>query len=365
VTGQTLAVEPREGVATPGAKPGARFTQLDSLRAFAVFAVIVSHTGPHGLDPYALGMRGVQLFFVLSGFLITGILLAAGHATTSRRRTLGAFYGRRFLRIFPAYYSVLLITVLIGIPEVRHGIAWHAAYLSNVRAARLGFWEGPVSHLWSLSVEEQFYLCWPLLVLCVPRIALPTVLAGAVLVGPLTRYALFISTGNVVTTLVLMPSNLDPLALGAGLALVWDRAGAAARRYMGWIALLSGGMLWIASMHVPAAFGIALGPLATSLVFVWLVHGAAMGFGGLTKRLLEWRPLVYLGTISYGMYLYHNFVAAGIWRAQQATNVWLRLPPRGFGLVVYVSVITVLLASASWRVLERPLNDLKVHFRYN
>ena len=213
------------------AKPGARFTQLDSLRAFAVFAVIVSHTGPRALDPYALGMRGVQLFFVLSGFLITGILLTARHATTSRPRTLRAFYCRRFLRIFPAYYAVLLITLLIGIPEVREGLAWHLTYLSNVRAARLGIWEGPVSHLWSLSVEEQFYLCWPLLVLSVPWGALPVVLAGAVLVGPLTRYFLFQSTGNVVTTLVPMPSNLDPLALGAGLALVWDRGGLALRRY--------------------------------------------------------------------------------------------------------------------------------------
>jgi peptidoglycan/LPS O-acetylase OafA/YrhL len=365
VTGETRAVESRDGVTPPGARPGARFTQLDSLRAFAVLAVIVSHTGPRGLDPYALGMRGVQLFFVLSGFLITGILLAARHAPTSRPRTLRAFYCRRFLRIFPAYYSVLLITLLIDIPKVPAGIGWHVAYLSNVRAARLGFWEGPVSHLWSLSVEEQFYLCWPLLVLCVPRMALPTVLGGAVLVGPLTRYLLFHATGNVVTTLVLMPSNLDPLALGAGLALLWDRAGATTRRYAGWIALFAGGVLWIASMHVPAALGIALGPLATSLVFVWLVHGAAVGFGGPTKRLLEWRPIVYLGTISYGMYLYHNFVGAAIWRAQQATDVWLRMPPRGFALAVYISVITVLLASASWRFLERPLNDLKVHFRYS
>ncbi|HTC23608.1 MAG TPA: hypothetical protein VK688_04560, partial [Gemmatimonadales bacterium] len=199
----------------------------------------------------------------------------------------------------------------------------------------------------------------------VPQLRGSRGLAGAVLVGPLTRYFLFQSTGNVVTTLVPMPSNLDPLALGAGLALVWDRGGLALRRYGGWIALVGGAVLWVVSRHVPAALGIALGPLATSLVFVWLVHGAATGFGGLTKLVLEWRPIVYLGTISYGMYLYHNFVGAGVWRAQQATNVWLRMPPRGLGLVVYVSVITIVLASISWRFLERPLNDLKAHFRYS
>lgn len=356
--------EPREPQ-TAGAGTGARFTQLDSLRALAVFAVIIGHTGPGALDPYALGFHGVQLFFVLSGFLITGILLAGRHATKSRPRTLGAFYCRRFLRIFPAYYSVLLIMLLIGIPEVREGIGWHVTYLSNVRAARLGRWEGPVSHLWSLSVEEQFYLCWPVLVLCVPWAALPATIAVAVLVGPLTRYVLFHSTGNVVTSYVLMPSNLDPLALGAGLALVWDRTATTIRRYVGWVALLVGVMVWIASKNVPAAIGSALSPLASAFVFVWLVHGAAMGYCGAIKRILEWRPIVYLGTISYGMYLYHNFVGATVWRVQQATGIWLRLPPRGLGLVVYVSVLTVLLASASWHLLERPLNDLKVYFRYS
>ena len=117
------------------------------------------------------GEWGVQLFFVLSGFLITGILLrcrgdedAGGKISRMRQ-----FYVRRFLRIFPLFYAVLFAAALLNIRPVRETLLWHVSYLSNLQMALAGGWSGPVSHFWSLAVEEQFYLLWPCLILFLPR----------------------------------------------------------------------------------------------------------------------------------------------------------------------------------------------------
>lgn len=112
--------------------------QLDGLRALAVFAVLWTHYVPPALWPLGLnpGHFGVQLFFVLSGFLITGILLQERSATLSGPQTmvtaLRQFYLRRFLRIFPLFYAVLLVAFLVNIPLVRESLPWHVFYLSNV-----------------------------------------------------------------------------------------------------------------------------------------------------------------------------------------------------------------------------------------
>jgi peptidoglycan/LPS O-acetylase OafA/YrhL len=338
-----------------------RWVQLDGLRAIAVLAVILSHTGPPVLDRLGLGWHGVQLFFVLSGFLITGILLDA-RDTNTVRHTLRAFYARRFLRIFPAYYVVVAATALIGIPEVRQGLPWHLAYLSNWRAAHLGAWEGSTSHLWSLSVEEQFYLCWPLIILGCPMAGLPVLLAVAVLVGPLTRY-LAIATGQgQFVALLPTPSNLDPLALGAGLAFIWRHAPhrrVGARR----IALAGAVVALVAAPFLPPG-NLALHLLGTALFFTWLVDRAAAGFSGVPNAILTSPPVVYLGTISYGLYLIHNFIGAAAWRVEQRFDVWMRVPSRGYGQFAYVFVATLILASLSWRYIERPLNNLKNRFPY-
>ncbi|MGH7802858.1 MAG: acyltransferase family protein, partial [Candidatus Binatia bacterium] len=142
-----------------------RFAELDALRAFAVTLVVWSHAvgGEVGVGALRVGgYHGVTLFFVISGFLITGILLdaraAAARAGTSAGFALRAFYARRFLRIFPVYYAVLLVTFALGFDAVREELGWHLAYLSNWHFAARGEFGISTSHLWSLAVEEQFYL---------------------------------------------------------------------------------------------------------------------------------------------------------------------------------------------------------------
>ena len=151
-----------------------KMPQLDGLRAIAVLLVVWSHWASGYIHIFGthLGVLGVQLFFVLSGYLISGILIDCSLRDNEGRQrwfVLRQFYIRRFLRIFPLYYAILGLAVYVNVPPFRTTWPWHAAYLSNVHFWLVGSRESYGGHLWSLSVEEQFYLCWPMLMLFMPK----------------------------------------------------------------------------------------------------------------------------------------------------------------------------------------------------
>jgi peptidoglycan/LPS O-acetylase OafA/YrhL len=153
--------------------------QLDGLRCVAVLLVIWEHAGPVWFR--VTGGFGVRWFFVLSAYLITGILLRERGAPLGA--TLQAFYMRRALRILPPYYLLLAAVALSGIPLISgRELAAHALYLSNWWFLTQ-HWSREIGHLWSLAVEEQFYLVWPALVLMLPTRALPRLFVGSVLVA--------------------------------------------------------------------------------------------------------------------------------------------------------------------------------------
>lgn len=143
------------GARAPAAVQARRYDeQIDSLRALAVTAVLYSHYA--ATQDTDVGVLGVRLFFVISGFLITRILLRArfGSPETPRGQILRSFYARRFIRIFPAYYSVILVLMLV--PSVRPMIAWHALYATNFyMVLKDTYYLFPAGHFWSLAVEEQ------------------------------------------------------------------------------------------------------------------------------------------------------------------------------------------------------------------
>jgi peptidoglycan/LPS O-acetylase OafA/YrhL len=167
--------------------------QLDGIRAIAVLMVMWHHFQPKYLSQSVgapWGAVGVGLFFTLSGFLITRILLrcklkiAAGEATMGTM--LRQFYVRRCLRIFPLYYGVLLVLVIFNVTGIRERVWWHLGYLSNVLfsyyyPSRGGAVE---RHFWSLAVEEQFYLVWPLVIFLTPRVLLMPVILLTIAVAP-------------------------------------------------------------------------------------------------------------------------------------------------------------------------------------
>jgi peptidoglycan/LPS O-acetylase OafA/YrhL len=360
--------------------------QLDGLRGLAAIAVLIHHTMPIGITRRLCpGPAGVNLFFVLSGFLITGILLRARAEAHTARRGVGhvllAFYARRFLRIFPLYYAVLLAAALLGLPVIAESLPWHFAYLSNYFIALKGYSPGPpVTHLWTLSVEEQFYLIWPALVLFTPRHRLPILFGVTVVTAPLCRATLMLLTGNDVSASAVTPSCLDTLGIGAVLALLWQ-GGEDARVYRGrlcqgglWI---GGGLLLLVTLHrildqdstsyhPKSIFTLIFTNTSHMMIFVWLVDRAATGFGGVGKAILEFRPLVYLGTISYGVYVLHNFVPPMVGWVDRHLGIWLHLPDdAGVLRLLYVSLATIPVAALSWHVFERPLNDLKGYFPYS
>lgn len=369
----------------PLARPGAPaapvsgyMKQLDGLRGVAVFAVVLSHFPPHPLVERLLpwGILGVQLFFVLSGFLITGILLRSKDIVARGAATHGSvwrsFYARRMLRIFPLYYATLLILFALDLCDVRPVIGYQLSYLINFHIASTGAKIGSTTHFWSLAVEEQFYLVWPWIVLLVPYRWLPRVLVGFTLSGFLYRLVAGTSHWNVYATSWIPIANFDTLCGGALLALASHRPELRASRDRWCRVALVWGALGVAAVSIVMALHrdrfavkhVAFGWFYTPL-FVALVDRAARGRTGVWARLLEWRPLVYLGQISYCVYMIHLLLPDVFDRLAKVTGV----PALGASTVpplrwIQMGLGTLLVASASRRWFELPFQRLKERFPY-
>ncbi len=341
-----------------------RVTALDGLRTIAVLAVILQHYGPKALaNAVNPGGLGVRLFFVLSGFLITGILLNARRtgADEDRGGILRAFYLRRAIRILPAFYLVLALGVALE-PQIRRDWLWHATYLSNHYVIALGHWPRAISHAWSLAVEEQFYVVWPLAVLFTPVRRLGPMIMATIAAGPLSRGLIFAFTGSALFASLPMTSALDSLGVGAWLA--WQRRDPDRRSapVPSWLAAL--GVILVATSRVvplPEWVSVVTGDLAAAAAFVWVIDRVSRG--GSAVSWLTWRPLTYVGTISYGVYLVHNFAGSlGVALLPKAAARWVE--SHGWMPALVVTLVSVLLASASWRFVEEPLNRLKRRWPY-
>jgi peptidoglycan/LPS O-acetylase OafA/YrhL len=341
----------------PGGVLHGRHLALDGLRALAVGLVVFHHFAGYFVDSrwdrFALlrdpGSMGVRLFFVLSGYLITGILAdararaeAQGHSCW---RVWWAFGVRRALRIFPLAYLALAVAWVIGVPEMREFPWVFLAYLTNLKAAIDGSTvvAMPIlGHFWSLAVEEHFYLFWPVILLVVP---LRDRLRSIALVIALAIAARIVSADVLGPgpTYWLTWCRLDALAVGGLVALLQPRAGR--------MAVAAAAVLIVATL-LPEQTGAWAGAseLAAVMLDGAIVIAVAQGWGA---RWLTWRPLVYLGTISYGIYVWHHmmpffFASAGI-----------TLPGRGMALLAILTPPSILLAVLSWHLYERPINDLR------
>ena len=377
-------------------KPGSRealtpvtyMPQLDGLRAVAVSLVILSHWTSFQIFRQGAEI-GVQLFFVLSGFLITGILLdARGSAEIDqvrKKNVFRAFYIRRFLRIFPIYYAVLAVTFVIGIPPVRESIYWHLLYLSNFYLAEMGQWQGYVSHLWSLAVEEQFYLIWPLLILLVARIFLQPLIVGLIVFSIAFRFVLGPALGiEPIAISVFLISSVDALMIGAFLALKNNihnsdtganypsDSKALFQNYFAWISVFFLGYASLLFMKthagsmgnwdVPISIIERVFFLLGALV---LVEAASRGMKGVGGRFLESEILVYIGKISYGIYLLHNFIPYIMENVLLKIDLYRWVESSKF-LVFIINLFALLtISSFSWVFFEKKVNQLKKYFPYH
>lgn len=354
--------------------------ELDGLRAIAVICVLFEHFLPasHILRQAGIswGEVGVQCFFVLSGFLITGILLECrdlhDRRGIGRGHLLRQFYIRRFLRIFPLFYATIAVCWLLDVGQMRATWPWHVTYLSNVgivMADGSGF--GHSFHFWTLAVEEQFYLLWPLLLLFAPRKYVPLIIVGSAALAPVFRVGMALGSDHWLARFLLTPACLDALAIGGWLAWLrrnpnispetrrqWCRAGLI-------LGLTTQGLLvsQVLPQQIASAVNVAGGRLALSGIFMFVIETAARGIAGWIGRLLRSAPMVYLGRISYGIYVLHHFML-------EVPQDWqprlVRESADGSVLkFVWLSLLTLAAAALSWRFYERPLNRFKSRFPYD
>ncbi|HEU4882125.1 MAG TPA: acyltransferase [Longimicrobium sp.] len=360
---------------------------LDGLRGCAVLAVLLLHftsaLGAPAGEParvakqaFGTGWVGVDLFFVLSGFLITGIL-ADARDTPHRYRT---FYIRRALRILPLYYGfVLLLFVvppLVGARAYTTSIEDQLPYwlhLQNFRpltSDALNF----AGHLWSLAIEEQFYLVWPLVVFTLSRRNVLRVCA-ACLVGALAyRVAGVLAGANLHTVYFLTPGRVDGLALGGAIALMARGGGMPRLRRIApavlaaSAAVLAGAALHPSGFDPGGAYMVSVGYSALAFFFGAVLVLALDAGPARLPRLLSGGVLRFFGRYSYGLYVLHVPLIklgrlAGVSPDPFAGTRW-ELP----GLLGYMALMaaaSILAALASWHLYEKHFLKLKARFAHD
>ena len=341
--------------------------QFDGLRALAVLTVMVDHFSadvPNFPLPdwIHLGATGVRLFLVLSGYFITASLRRARDrmdaGELSAGKTMAAFYWRRFLRIGPAYLVFAAIALLLDLGAIRHNWAWVFTGTVNWLIAWNDQWPLAISHLWSICVQEQFYLLWPLLILLVPRKWMLSAIIAVAFAGVAFRIGCVIFSVPIIARWVLPFGSLDSLAAGA--ALGWCGGRLRASRG-GWVlAWLCLSMLTVAAVlrngDPTKLKSVLVEPLEAG-AFVILVARTATGFDGNIARFLSNAGLVFAGRISYGLYIYHILVAMVVNRWLPSQMRFLITIP-SLRLVVF-GIVTLFVAALSWRLLEQPINRLR------
>lgn len=353
--------------------------QLDGLRFVAIALVLADHfTAP--INKIPLGPLGVNLFFVLSGFLITRILITSSEkfkgTENGFRDYFKRFFIRRSLRIFPVYYLCILLLFVFDVPPVREKLAWFAFYGSNVYMALHQTWMGVVDHFWSLSVEEQFYVIFPLVIFFTPRKWLVPVFAAMLVISLTFRAWFFFSGYNWIVNYVSMPACLDSFGLGAFMAwLLLFRPGEYRKLFSNGYRVVLGLLLWAGVVYWSKTFGepknIATDVwerLAGSVFCFFLIGKGVLGYGGAMKNFLENRVVLYLGKISYGLYAYHNLVhnhyhsPPGHPTLRALRKIEQLVPAVAHNIVfesLFFFAITVAVASLSWYLMEKPINSLK------
>ncbi|WP_221393298.1 acyltransferase [Dyadobacter sp. NIV53] len=358
--------------------------QLDGIRFIAVALVLFDHLLV-GVNIIPFGPLGVTIFFVLSGFLISRILLKSKDKTSDEpggfKKYLRKFLIRRTIRIFPVYYLTIAILYVLNVPPVRDKLAWLALYGTNIYIAINQHWMGSVDHFWSLAVEEQVYLFFPFLIFFVARKNLITWLAIMGVISVALRFYFFYSGKEWFVSYVTMPACLDSFALGGLMAWLQLYKKEVFQKLFSksWPVLL-GLLSWMLLHYWSKTSGelynvanVVLDRLVSSVFCFFLIGRAVMGFGGLFGMFLENPVSVYLGKISYGLYLYHNFVYNHFHSGSTHPTVRLlhkiyQYIPELQGSLAFeaslVVLLTILVSSVSWFFFEKPINALKDRYAY-
>jgi peptidoglycan/LPS O-acetylase OafA/YrhL len=332
-----------------------RIAELDGLRGVAAVGIVAAHLWTEYLPGF---WAAVDVFFVLSGYLITAIVLRHSLCWDF----LKSFYLRRGLRIWPIYYLLVLLLTLAGLGNAR-ALPYYLAYVQQTPF----YWGGEMpiwilmEHTWTLALEERFYLIWPMLVL----------LAGPRRTGYLALAIALVAVGARGAGLHwwALLARCDGFALGGFLAVIMAepdvaRARQRARRWAVVFTVLAAlvAALLIATGHLFEGFGprtMAARATLASLGACILVMCVVRHAGHRALAPLRSAPLVYLGTISYGIYLYHYPIV----KMSDTVGSSLRITP-GPSLWAVECILTLVTAAISWHIIERPILRLKDRIPY-
>jgi peptidoglycan/LPS O-acetylase OafA/YrhL len=393
----TITFPDRNVSSTPGHDVRFYRPELDVLRFFAFLSVFLCHGLPgveisnhsgwlrlaaRGYSSFAVaGSFGVCLFFVLSSFLITELLMRERAATKTVH--VQAFYIRRILRIWPLYFLFLLLGYLLGflVPDWRIGAPRMIAFLTllgNWYVAAFGMTSSPIAPLWSISIEEQFYLTWPWLAKIGGRTG---ILLVSALLLPLSGVAIYLlsQSGKGASQVIWFNSvvQFEFFALGAALALLlngrvprWSVASMSVAPRLG--LLLVSAALWVGgegffhlreSVLRPGPFSYLIGYQFVGLGCILML----LAFLGLPS---EWIPrkLVYLGKISYGLYVFHylclDVVSWSFVHVFSTAHGMVAVTIRALSTMSLAMLLTIVMAAVSYRFFERPFLRLKERYTF-
>lgn len=331
---------------------------LDGLRAISIILVLLGHVSrTHGFVSVDLRIRdyahlGVVVFFIISGFLITRLMLL--ERQKNGRVSLKLFYARRALRLFPALYAYIICVCLLWMAGFVHMHArdiWHAlTYTVNFLPGRAK----QIGHLWSLSNEEQFYLIWPCtFVILGPRRA-GWAAVGAILLGPAARfYAWLFLTGTPYRDLEMFPMVADSLAMGCLLANIGDWL--KEKSWYTWLfrPVYSLGLLFIVLLlnrymdySVDSVFGTSVINVCLAILIHRSVNLPRDWFG----LALNWKPIAFVGVLSYSLYVWQQLFL------NRESGSWINAFPQNLILAVAAGL-------GSYFLLEKPLLQLRHRMR--
>jgi peptidoglycan/LPS O-acetylase OafA/YrhL len=356
--------------------------QLDGLRFIAVFCVLLYHYSDW-LRAQLIPSLGafISFFFVLSSYLITTILLTKKDSASGKLHVAYNFLVRRTLRIFPPYYLYLLILILLPFAgwDVRQHAGLYFSYLCNFHIYAGQYWDTLTSHLWTLAVEEQFYIVWIWVILFIPNRFLLKVFGGLVLFSIAFRLIYFFlhkgAATEIIPYIILTPACVDGFAFGAILAYLHLEGKTCSALLKKVFLLLLPVWFILIKLHAQAAL-LGFDHVFVGIGSMILIEGADKGYRNMFGRFLEHRWVTGLGKISYGIYLYHILVPFLFWKAYNSLSGYLLhvkkfdlAPLTGFLILPGISMclyflMTVGCASLSWYLLEQPISSLKRYFSY-
>lgn len=370
-------------------KPLTYNPQFDGLRFCAVLFVASYHWIP-GIAQmeHSFFFGGmVNFFFVLSGYLITRILFSAKmkgiQYHTPTYKVIAKFWFRRVVRIFPLYYFFLCVCVLLPVigVEVRNDAPSYFLYFTNLHLVKAQYWPEVSAHFWTLDVEEQFYLIWPFFIIFIPQRHLLKALMAIIIFGILLKLLSYRPVFPVPLD-ILTRYNINAFAVGGILAYKYTAATDKERRFLTKcfdIVFYTGIPICLAIIIAKSYyFSFVYNRFLFAVFSMKIIEGAIIGYKNRFGKFLENGIILYLGKISYGIYVWHLLIPVLFWRFfnasylrlndafpsffiehQQGISLFNRIIGSTTVCFIIYSALTVCVAMISWNLIEKPFTKLK------